>query len=385
MGGNTRISVPVLVREVHDKPLRLFFDKDSNCQINAGNQIKLDEIDGSAVRDLNQRFISAMAVAARLSTSEINLNRGVSEEVLLLLKETGIACYNLLGDSFHQALEKYDLNSGNTNIIILSPASFPLLWEFVYTGSPLTALDIDLFWGVRHRLTRILSGVTESRGCTESAGRFLFCQNKKLAYSNSERILLEKLSSENEVSFNLLDDVFLQFAGDMEETPDKIMMTWAAGGFDFIHVASHLEAPQEGKVDLLDSKIKLTIMEDDANLSLVYLLSRYKVEEFRLVRSPLIFLNACKTMTNPAHLSHNQCFPKTFMKFGAGAVIATACDVPDIFANEFAKKYYEFLYQSEVGWWDSLSDALRKTREYFLCEFNNPLGLAYGLYTQYDY
>lgn len=381
---NTRISASVLVRETPNKPVRLFFDREFNCRINAGSQFKLEDIDGGTVKDLNQRFVSAMALTARFSVKDIKLSRDLSAEVLSLLMETGIACYNTLGESFHEALGKYKVDSSASNIIILSPAFFPLLWEFVYIGNPLAPLDMNLFWGVRHRLTRILTGANEARSCTDSANRFLFCQNKKLPYSKSERILLEQLSIPSGINFSVLDDVFPQFSGEMPELADKILNVWAAGGFDFIHVASHLEEPRGEKDGLLGSKIKLTVADDDIALSLVYLLSRYKVEDFKLVRSPLVFLNACKTMTNPAHLSHGQSFPKTFIRLGAGAVIATACDVPDLFANEFAKKYYEFLFQSQSGWWDSLAEALRKTREYFLHECNNPLGLVYGLYTQYD-
>lgn len=382
---NTRISMPVLVRETTNKPVRLYFDRECNCHINAGSQFKLEDIDGSTVKDLNQRFVSAMALAAKLSVNDITLSRDISAEVLSLLMETGIACYNTLGDSFHEALNKYKVDSSAANIIILSPASFPLLWEFIYIGNPLAPLDMNLFWGIRHRLTRILTGTNEMRNCAEPASRFLFCQNKKLTYSKNEKVLIEQLSSSKGVNFSLLDDIFHQFSGEMPDIADKILNTWAAGGFDFIHVASHLEAPQEEKDGLLGSKIKLTVADEDIALSLVYLLSRYKVEDFKLVRSPLVFLNACKTMTNPSHLSHGQSFPKTFIRLGAGAVIATACDVPDLFANEFAKKYYEFLFQSESRWWDSLGETLRKTREYFLRECNNPLGLAYGLYTQYDF
>jgi hypothetical protein len=382
---NTRIAAPVLVRSGQDRPVRLFFDKDCNCHVNAGGQFKLEDIDGGTIKDLNQRFISALAIAARFSRINITLNKDISDEVMSLLRVSGIACYNSLGDSFHLALEKYKLDSSNANIIILSPASFPLLWEFIYTGNPLAKLDADLFWGARHRLTRILTGIQKERSCVEDARRFLFCQNKKLPYSSAERNLLEKLSNVNGVDFSLLDDVLHEFSGEMTESTDKIIRTWAVGGFDFIHVASHLEVPDEEVEGLLGSKIRLTLSDNEVNLSLIYLLSRYKVEEFRFTRSPLVFLNACKTMTNPAHLSHGQSFPRTFMRFGAGAVVATACDVPDVFANEFAVKYYEFLFQSQSGWWDSLGEALRKTREYFLTECNNPLGLAYGLYTQYDF
>jgi hypothetical protein len=375
---NTRIASPVLVRD-NRKTVRLFLDNSCNCRINAGYQFQI-EININTITEFNKRFISAMALAARCSTNNIFLDKNIADAVMASIQESGLACYNSLDDAFHQALVSYSLDSSTANIFIQSPASFPLLWEFIYAGSPSAQVDNNLFWGIRHRITRILTSVQKPQNYVENAQRFLFCQNKNLTYSSNEKRLLRQSSSANGMDFFLLDDMLEGFSDEDKNIPDKIIRTWASGNFDFIHVASHLDMPTDG---LLDSKIKLTFMDNDVDLSLVRLAYLVRGDEYRFTRSPLIFLNACKTMTNPQQL-FDQSFPKIFMRFGAGAVIATACDVPDVFANEFAVKYYEFLFQSRADLWDSLGEALRKTREYFLTEFNNPLGLAYGLYAQYD-
>jgi len=76
-------------------------------------------------------------------------------------------------------------------------------------------------------------------------------------------------------------------------------------------------------------------------------------------------------------------------------VIATACPVSDLFAAAFAKVFYEFFLQGLVVEDEAtgekairlmtIGEALRATRWYFLKEYHNPLGLAYGLYSPAHY
>lgn len=70
-----------------------------------------------------------------------------------------------------------------------------------------------------------------------------------------------------------------------------------------------------------------------------------------------------------------------FVRRGAGAVIATACPVPDLFAAAFAKHFYTFFLSGQM----TIGQALRETRWHFLTKHNNPLGLAYGLYSPANY
>ncbi|NER30231.1 MAG: CHAT domain-containing protein [Symploca sp. SIO1C4] len=87
--------------------------------------------------------------------------------------------------------------------------------------------------------------------------------------------------------------------------------------------------------------------------------------------------------------------PKVFIQHGAAAVIATACPVPDLFVVAFAKVFYEFFLRGLVVEDEAMGEktirlmttgeALRATCWYFLKEYNNPLRLAYGLYTPAHY
>jgi hypothetical protein len=107
----------------------------------------------------------------------------------------------------------------------------------------------------------------------------------------------------------------------------------------------------------------------------------------------LVFLNACSTATFSQEYTD---LPSLWIEGqGARAVIATICDIPDVFAFAFSLKLYQILhYAQELCAAQQARDAsaspppllyldsaLLATRRYFLARFNNPLGLAYELFT----
>jgi hypothetical protein len=87
-------------------------------------------------------------------------------------------------------------------------------------------------------------------------------------------------------------------------------------------------------------------------------------------------------------------FPTEILNFGAGGVVATACTIHDGFASAFASELYRRLLGQGKDSDDSkgqgrsripstssdIGVALMETRLHFLEKYNNPLGLAYGLY-----
>ena len=111
-----------------------------------------------------------------------------------------------------------------------------------------------------------------------------------------------------------------------------------------------------------------------------------------------MFLNACESSTPTANFQ-TITFPTGMLDFGAGSVVATACVVPDRFAAAFAREFYNRLLLLETQQTDqqgqpatsapaplrrNISEALLQTRLYFLDTYDNPLGLAYGLYAVSD-
>jgi CHAT domain-containing protein len=102
----------------------------------------------------------------------------------------------------------------------------------------------------------------------------------------------------------------------------------------------------------------------------------------KFMTEPLIFLNACRAGGGGDVLRKVFNLPGKFVARGAGAVIATACPVPDRFAAAFAREFYRRFLASERM---TIGEALRLTRRHFMDQYRNPLGLAYGLYTPAHY
>jgi len=103
----------------------------------------------------------------------------------------------------------------------------------------------------------------------------------------------------------------------------------------------------------------------------------YLMDKCTLKGEPLVLLNACNTGVNPRSTAD---FVRVFLgRLGACGVIATEYDVPETFAVEFARKFYEgFLAGETVG------EALLSARRYFLEKRHSPLGLLYSAYVELE-
>jgi hypothetical protein len=98
----------------------------------------------------------------------------------------------------------------------------------------------------------------------------------------------------------------------------------------------------------------------------------------RFPGQPLVFINACES----AELS--PLFYGGFMPYftakGARGMIGTECEVPAVFAAEWARRFFErFLYQEQ-----SVGRAFLELRREFYRQHNNLLGLLYALYCDGD-
>jgi hypothetical protein len=97
---------------------------------------------------------------------------------------------------------------------------------------------------------------------------------------------------------------------------------------------------------------------------------RHRIE---FKKSPLVVLNACDTgRGNPFHTSD---LVSNLLNSEIQGIVATECQVPDVFASAFIQKLYQHLLAG-----DEIGFALKSCRKYFLEQHNNPLGLLYSLY-----
>nr|WP_242043240.1 CHAT domain-containing protein [Leptolyngbya sp. FACHB-671] len=145
---------------------------------------------------------------------------------------------------------------------------------------------------------------------------------------------------------------------------------------NILHFACHCRPCKqyEGEVDAL-----LISLIEDENKAQEIELETYNFSDVigSFQCQPLIFLNACQSAGGVDELRKTFNLPAKFIQHGAAAVIATACPVPDLFAAAFAKVFYNFFIGEKM----MIGKALYQTRRHFLEEYNNPLGLAYGLYS----
>jgi hypothetical protein len=343
------------------------------------------EMSPASLRNHNRDFIGLMqrvkceVVQVARRTGSFSLGSDFLHDVLHDLRDTGVSAYLSLGDQACEILDNYeDRDRGNGLSVTVLAEVYPLLWEFVYTGSPRGQVEPHLFWGHRHRIARFLIGAEYLPEALEPRGGMLFCRNRRLAHWESEQNALKEVTSG--LKFVLLDERLMRLEAEYAdwELQDRILKACTAGDFGFLHMASHLYPDPEDE-NVLASKLALSCGENQVEINLRHLNALRR--DMRFQQNPLVFLNACQTMTNPQHLMQGESFPRSFLKLGAGAVIATACDIPDIFAVAFARKFYEFFLGDQPL---PASEALRQARWYFMEHHNNPLGLAYSLYAHSD-
>ncbi len=128
------------------------------------------------------------------------------------------------------------------------------------------------------------------------------------------------------------------------------------------HFACHAEAHENSSESclVLSSDLRITLRD-------------MRINRWVLPDAPLVVLNACGTgVRDPLKTGD---FVRQLMKCGGRGVLATECDVPDLFASAFVQRVYDRFLASEP-----LAAALLATRREFLLTRRNPLGLLYAAY-----
>jgi len=145
------------------------------------------------------------------------------------------------------------------------------------------------------------------------------------------------------------------------------------------HFACHCDAhPQSGRSELRFKGDGFPYI-GETSIDVVDLkgrLSDFQLKSFQngdLASRPLVFLNACGTADgDPDALTS---LPKVFESPFFLGVIATQCPVPDWFATDFSKRFYERLLSGS-----SVGQALFDARWEMMMKRRNPFGLIYTLY-----
>jgi hypothetical protein len=249
-------------------------------------------------------------------------------------------------------------------------------WELLYEGD-YKKVEVEMFWGFHYPISRCLTVNQIPKTQVLSSLDMLFCLHHQLNYAHEqEKPEIEKLIIKNKGKFYLLQ-VSKRITN--LENGEELLEHFYENQYNVLHFACHCR-PCRKYEDEVDALI-ISLQEDNKNHQI-----ELEVKNFNLVRrnfqsQPLIFLNACQSAGGVDELRKTFNLPNMFIKYGAAAVIATACPMPDVFAAAFAKVFYEFFIGKKM----LIGKALCETRRYFLEKYNNPLGLAYGLYSPHDY
>lgn len=245
----------------------------------------------------------------------------------------------------------------------------PFPWEVLYEGE-LKKVDTESFWGFRYPIARNLAPSKKPALEQILPLDMLFCLHHKLLHAHhQERPAIEKLVK-TFGTFNLL-----QSQQKLKDGSEFIEHLYQAT-HNILHFACHCR-PCKSYEDNIDALI-FSLIEDEISTQEIELEAyNFSDVDGGFQYQPLIFLNACQSAGGVDELRKTFNLPEKFIQHGAAAVIATACPVPDLFAAAFAKKFYEFFIGEKMV----IGKALCNTRKYFLKEYNNPLGLAYGLYS----
>jgi hypothetical protein len=250
-------------------------------------------------------------------------------------------------------------------------------WEVLYEGDDYKNPKPDMFWGFHYPVSRALTNKPIMDRKFLLSLEMLFCLHQTLNFVHQqEQPEIEKLIIKNKGNFYLFKvSKKIQKLHDGEE----LLEHFYQNQYNILHFACHCRPCRQYEDDV-DALI-ISLQEDNNHQQIELEVKNFSRVNGGFQCQPLIFLNACQSAGGVDELRKTFNLPNKFIQYGAAAVIATACPMPDVFAAAFAKVFYDFFIGKKM----LIGRALCETRRYFLEKYNNPLGLAYGLYSPHDY
>jgi hypothetical protein len=355
-------------------------------------RVHVDEFDREANDETllawSDEVVGAFAIAEKavLDADAIDLSEDTCRTALDKLAKWGrIAFRGVFSDDAQESV-RYWLPVGETPAI--TPTFFsqavPFPWEVLYDGPSEAPTDRDHFWGFRMAPARILNKTQLSRQVLEQPlpSDMLFCLHVDLRDAHErERPELERI-----VLASRGDRFLVLSAGcgvrAMRDGADLLTYLMAEANHTMVHFACHCDPGDAGE-DVLHLSVLAATPDGDVQLLHLGTTAFLEVDAKAFRTKPLVFMNACHSGGGVDQIRKMFNLPRTFVRRGAGAVIATACPVPDLFAAAFARHFYALFLGATPRL--TIGEALRQTRLHFLEQHNNPLGLAYGLYTPAQY
>jgi|GEM_PF-1535564 len=349
------------------------------------------------IHAFNEKFIAILEnLRIDVQKEGIDLNN-YQHNYLTQLRDLGQTAYNKIlpaaASQFLKNKEQEEQQRG-LSLTFLTPATFSFFWEMLYAGSPFGVAK-EQFWGFRYPIGRTYWGEIDFPDRIRLQQGIFSAIHHKLKHSRQE---IEQIKQHLYKACQLLKlqltlELLEQHLPAQSLCIETLLELFHDENFKYgmIHFACHCLNSLHASA--AETYLSLTVHEEKLEIRLEKLLAW---ADYGFQNRPFVFLNACESAT-PGKLLQTLNFPTEMLNFGAGGVIATACIIPDNFASAFASKFYEILFNkfSEILFNQlamdvpvnigevllvDIGEVLLETRQFFLNEYNNPLGLAYGLY-----
>jgi hypothetical protein len=254
--------------------------------------------------------------------------------------------------------------------------SFPVPWGLLYVGDVRTGatLDWEKFLGFRHVIDQL------PRAKLKSVGRVIASRpHLAISVNINEGIDVEMKSplvKDQRTYWSSAAQQHKRLRLTSRTTRAEVLQ--ALGGMpeddQIAYFYCHADSAALGAVSgpggsylVMSNKERITL--DDLVVE--------APKSVQLAGNPLVFINACESaQLSPVFYDG---FVPYFMAKGARGVVGTECNMPALFAAEWARRFFErFLHGESIG------DAFFALRREFLEQHRNPLGLLYAVYCDGD-
>ena len=342
------------------------------CDLSALGQREYIQI-GLSIHDIeaiNQELQAELESLVLSITADPCSDQGELSTRIHRLAESGYLAYRRVFGEKHQLVSRLltTLTEEVTHrppVIEIPADAFYLPWELFYPANPISdQFELERFWGFQFVLSRILTSPSNRQSFVSPRIKCdrpivsLLADETLQSVRSSEVPFFRSLHDSGKIQLNELSPLnpqnrregLSQLASFLEQ---RCTVT---------HFACHASftTPTDQSRFLLPSDFDLYVRD-------------FELYEIRNVDRPLVILNACESgERNPFYTAS---FASCLFDFGARAVIATECAVPDTLAARVGQE----LHSSLLGG-TPVGDSLLHVRRMLLQRDNDPSGLLYSLY-----
>lgn len=325
--------------------------------------------------DMTRQDLTGINEVLRDAVQKVAKAAGKKEQVSQALKPLAAAGQYAFGSIFkhsaateaiNAALEGYASNS--EVVIQIVSEDFFLPWELLYPNPLNEPLAFKNFWGMRYQiqLYPVLFSACPGRDLPPEIevqtlpAYGLMTDNLLPSVSAEEEPFFEKLREDKRISLAKLKALNPA----LQKDGLQHLQDFLKSKVHVIHIACHAE---HDKRNPSLSKLRLS------NRFFISLLD-WQNYQLLIGNHPLVILNTCQSGNmNPLYTSY---FARKLLEYGARGVVATECEIADIFAARFAQHLHRKLLAGEP-----LGKSLLETRKDLLQgDKKDPSGLVYSMY-----